>query len=699
MRVVFALVVCGALPLCAVGWYLPGVAPKNYQKSEPVELTVNKLTSVQTQLPYSYYHLPFCRPEAIDRSPENIGEVLAGDVIQSSSYDIKMLEEKTCTTLCTVPLKDKADSGKDKDEDKQAKEGGRDKPALNEFKRAIKEEYFVNWIVDNLPAAMKYPISEDNFAYIAGFPVGYATDGDKAEDKTAFLHNHVDILLKYHPIKTHPTMSQLDFGVTTEAYRIVGFEVKPRSISWPADKIKDIRPNADCSNLISDNGMVPLDLEKGDAEQVLFSYSVQWEESEIKWASRWDPYLNMTDSRIHWFSIVNSLMVVVFLSGMIALILIRILLRDISRYNADGLVVDTLEGQQEETGWKLVHADVFRPPPGSSLLAVCVASGLQILGMTVVTVAISALGLVSPARRGGLLVAMLVLFAGMGCMAGYMGARLHKYFEQSKLSHMINHGMKPQSLKGVYHDGEEVDVIVTGAYGQTSVSWMTAVLFPGLTFAIFFVLDLFIWAKNSSGAVPFSTLVTLLVLWFGMSVPLVMLGASMGYKKASYKNPVRTNQIPRNIPQQHWLTHPLLNCLVGGILPFGAVFTELLFILSSIWQHQFYYLFGFLFLVLAILVLTCAETSIAFTYVHLTSENYHWWWRSFLASGTSALYVFLYSVLYSTTRLNLTGFVPQLIYYGYTTIISYAFFLLTGAVGFLATLMFVRAIYASVKVD
>jgi transmembrane 9 superfamily member 2/4 len=38
--------------------------------------------------------------------------------------------------------------------------------------------------------------------------------------------------------------------------------------------------------------------------------------------------------------------------------------------------------------------------------------------------------------------------------------------------------------------------------------------------------------------------------------------------------------------------------LMGGVLPFGVVFVELFFILSSIWQHRFYYLFGFMFLVM-----------------------------------------------------------------------------------------------------
>jgi hypothetical protein len=72
--------------------------------------------------------------------------------------------------------------------------------------------------------------------------------------------------------------------------------------------------------------------------------------SEIRWASRWDTYLKMTDDQIHWFSIVNSVMIVLFLSGMVAMIMVRTLYRDISKYNQ----LDTQEDAAEETGWKLV---------------------------------------------------------------------------------------------------------------------------------------------------------------------------------------------------------------------------------------------------------------------------------------------------------------------------------------------------------
>merc|ERR1719329_640407 len=225
---------------------------------------------------------------------------------------------------------------------------------------------------------------------------------------------------------------------------------------------------------------------------------------------------------------------------------------------------------------------------------------------------------------------------------------------------------------------------------------LTAFLYPGIFFGIFFVIDMLIWGQKSSGAVPFTTMFALLVLWFGISVPLVYLGSYSGFRKAPIELPVRTNQVARSIPEQPWYTHSVFMSMVGGLLPFGAVFTELFFIMSSLWQHQFYYLFGFLALVLLILMITCAEISIALTYFQLTSEDYNWWWRSFFASGSSALYVFLYSILYFSSRLHIDKPVSTCLYFGYMTIVSVMFCLLTGSIGTTCAFFFVRAIYGSI---
>lgn len=57
-------------------------------------------------------------------------------------------------------------------------------------------------------------------------------------------------------------------------------------------------------------------------------------------------------SQVHWFSIVNSLLIVLFLTAMIAMILIRNLHRDIMRYNRVPTDEEKAE-EREETGWKV----------------------------------------------------------------------------------------------------------------------------------------------------------------------------------------------------------------------------------------------------------------------------------------------------------------------------------------------------------
>jgi transmembrane 9 superfamily protein 2/4 len=68
------------------------------------------------------------------------------------------------------------------------------------------------------------------------------------------------------------------------------------------------------------------------------TYEVEWTLSETRWASRWDTYLAMTDVQIHWFSIVNSVIVVFFLAGILSMIIVKTLRRDIARYNQEDSV-------------------------------------------------------------------------------------------------------------------------------------------------------------------------------------------------------------------------------------------------------------------------------------------------------------------------------------------------------------------------
>ncbi|KAL0330865.1 UNVERIFIED_CONTAM: Transmembrane 9 superfamily member 8 [Sesamum angustifolium] len=563
-----------------------------------LNVKVNKLTSIKTQLPYSYYSLPFCRPNTIVDSRENLGEVLRGDRIENSAYVFRMREPQLCNVVCRLTL---------------------DAKTAKEFKDKIEDEYRVNMILDNLPLVVPIPRSEQEGPpiYQLGFHVGLRGQYAGSKDEKYFLHNHLSFTVKYHKDEL------------TDSARIVGFEVTPYSVKheydgeWNANtRLTTCDPHAK-SIVVSSNS--PQEVE--DKQEIIFTYDIAYQESEVKWASRWDTYLLMNDDQIHWFSIVNSLMIVLFLSGMVAMIMLRTLYRDISKYNE----LETQEEAQEETGWKLVHADVFRPPSHSELLCVYVGTGVQFLGMVLVTMAFAVLGFLSPSNRGGLMTAMLFLWVFMGLFAGYASARLYKMFKGTEWK---------------------------------KIALRTAFLFPAVVF-----------------------------------VPLVFVGSYVGFRKPATENPVKTNKIPRQIPEQPWYMNPIFSILIGGILPFGAVFIELFFILSSIWLNQFYYIFGFLFIVFVILLVTCAEITVVLCYFQLCSEDYLWWWRSYLTSGSSALYLFLYATFYFFTKLDITKPVSGALYFGYMLIASYAFFVLTGTIGFYACFLFTRLIYSSVKID
>lgn len=101
-------------------------------------------------------------------------------------------------------------------------------------------------------------------------------------------------------------------------------------------------------------------------------------------------------------------------------------------------------------------------------------------------------------------------------------------------------------------------------------------------------LNFFLVHYQSSAAVPFGTLLALVTMWFLISVPLCVVGAYAGFKHPAFEPPCKTNQIPRQIPDQPWYLNKWVSALIGGILPFGAIFIELYFILSSFWSNRVY---------------------------------------------------------------------------------------------------------------
>jgi len=54
-----------------------------------VELRVNKISSSKTLMPYRYYSLPVCVPSDPKEIGVSLGELLSGDRIETSAYDVR----------------------------------------------------------------------------------------------------------------------------------------------------------------------------------------------------------------------------------------------------------------------------------------------------------------------------------------------------------------------------------------------------------------------------------------------------------------------------------------------------------------------------------------------------------------------------------------------------------------------------------
>jgi len=63
--------------------------------------------------------------------------------------------------------------------------------------------------------------------------------------------------------------------------------------------------------------------------KMVFSYEVEFIHSDKDIGSRWDYYKFLGNDEVHWFSIINSSIIILFLSVIVAHILRRVLSRDI----------------------------------------------------------------------------------------------------------------------------------------------------------------------------------------------------------------------------------------------------------------------------------------------------------------------------------------------------------------------------------
>jgi transmembrane 9 superfamily protein 2/4 len=488
------------------------------------------------------------------------------------------------------------------------------------------------------------------------------------------------LVIRYHTEKNKPGL-----------YTIVGFEVYPKSVvdeTCPGSS-KDYE-NLAINRQKNAKGVVP-------KLRIPYTYSIYWrEDNSIDHANRWALYYenesNKRSEGIHWVSFFNSIALLLLLTLVVVIIEFKVF---------------KSETKDVDNKYKSLRSEVTKSPPRPLLLSVVVSSGLQLI--------IASVGVI-----------LLIIIKSQFDYNKARGTEFNNYqgaFSSFALTCFVLSGIIPSFFGIIFYKIFNNDNLNTQY--PASKNYFLSVLFsgflPSLVLSVMLFLNFFVFAKDSSTALPFGTIVVLLILFFLIVLPLGLIGGFYGNKfklrNKSFFSKERTLSDAEPIsPLQPSPSHSLghkrtgveflrntfIVMIVYGLIPFGIVYVELSFIFNSIWLEKttFYYMYGFLFLTTITLIIIVAQSTVIGLFISLVIDhNPHWQWFSFRIGSSIGLYIFIYSFYYFFTHLNIRDFVSVLLYFGYMALVSVLVGIACGSVAVISGLRFVKKAYGSNKVD
>lgn len=177
------------------------------------------------------------------------------------------------------------------------------------------------------------------------------------------------------------------------------------------------------------------------------------------------------------------------------------------------------------------------------------------------------------------------------------------------------------------------------------------------------------------------------------------IGAYKGYTKKGSPPPCVVNKVSRPIPEQPYHMSIFVLAPVFGLIQFASMYAEFSYLLDSIFRDNWYAMFGFLLLNLLMQVVIIGLISIIATYMQLSQQNYHWWWRSFLIGASGGIYIGLYCLWYMVTQLDLLSLSSDLSFIFYAVLFIGCYSTAAGAISVQASYSFTKSIYSDIRSD
>ena len=595
-----------------------GIFDYSHDKGEPLSIQAGSLSSRRGIIPYGYTRLKICQSQKVIKAEDTLGEILTGEVLYTTDYIANTNEDEFCQVLCYNTFEEKT---------------------VKLIKKLIRRRYFTNWIVDKLPAGLilyNEETKQTSIKYFNGIPLGYVKDGN------FYIYNHYQF---------HILLNKID----EDRYNVVGFNILPISIKHNKEEAVCAK---DSKSILENLEKEPQPLVEGN---ILFTYDVVYEYSDITLASRWDHY-KTARAGIHWTGIILSEVLIVVISVIIITVLCRNLRADISSYNYR---VSNLE-EINEYDWKQISGDVFRPPAVNVLLlSSMLGTGTQLFLMIATTLFLGLFGFMNPEQRANILNIGILFFCFMGLPGGYVAALFYRFW---------------------------------GGNSWIKVSLFTSIIFPGTLIFGYVIVNIILTIEKSNAAVHFYDIVSLFILWIFCTFPLILIGSFFGYKGRRINVPCEINRIPSAIPDKPCYLHYRYITFVTGFIGFATIFIEFNYVMGALWRHQIYFMAAFIWISFLLFVIVVGEMSILFVFLNLCRGDYNWVWKSFIMGSSPVIYIVIYSVFYFL-YLRITRLSSMIVYFGMMGLISAIVMFICGTIAVFFNFTFLKLIYSKIRKD
>ena len=589
----------------------------SHSKNEPLNILAGSLSSLKAIIPFDYRKLQICSPQKYEKAEDILGEILIGETFYTTGYLAYTDKNEYCQTLCYNKFS-------------QAQ--------IELIQNLIIKHYSTNWFLDKLPAGLIFYNQENNnkiIRYFRGIPLGF-----EIENKF-YIYNHFQFHILLNKIEK-------------DRYNVVGFNILPLSI-------KHNKENATCifdesSNLNNLKLSPPQPLNESE---ILFTYDVIYEYSDITLATRWDHYKTSKRS-IHWAGLIICELIVITITLIVIFVLKNNLNIDINSYNYR---VSHLE-DISEYDWKQLSGDVFRPPNKNVLLlSVLLGTGAQLLSMFTISLFLGIFGYMRPEKRANIINIFLLVYCSSGLIGGYISSKFYRFY---------------------------------GGINWVKSACFTSLFFPGMVIGGYLIINCLLILENSNSAVNFRDILSLFILWIFFTFPIILIGSFFGYKSNKINVPFEINKIPNIIPEKPWYLHYRYITFLTGLVGFATIFIELNYIMTSLWKHQIYFLGVFIWIGFFLFIFAIGEMTILVVYFNLCYGDYKWWWKSFIVGGSPVIYFVIYSIIYFF-YLNLESFSAVVVYFGIMILISCMAMLICGAASVFFCFGFIFWIYSKIS--